>query len=51
MALLNTLVPADFRAAVTKPLQRFYLCTTLSCIGNGLPLSLFVVYLHNVRHL
>jgi MFS family permease len=51
MALLNTLVPADFRAAVTKPLQRFYLCTTLSCIGNGLTLSLFVVYLHNVRHL
>jgi MFS family permease len=50
MQLLNTLVPEDFREVVTKPLKRFYLCTVLSCIGFGLTLSLFVVYVHNVRH-
>jgi MFS family permease len=50
MPLLNTLVPADFRSVVTGPLRRFYLCITLACVGSGLTLSLFVVYLHNVRH-
>lgn len=48
---MNTLVPEDFRGAITKPLRRFYLCTTLASAGNGLTLSLFVVYLHDVRHL
>jgi MFS family permease len=50
MKLFDTLVPADFRAVLSKPLKRFYLCTTLSCVGGGLTLSLFVVYLHDVRH-
>jgi MFS family permease len=50
MPLMNSLVPEDFRAVVTGPLRRFYLCITLACVGNGLTLSLFVVYLHNVRH-
>ena len=50
MQLFDTLVPADFRAVLSKPLKRFYLCTTLSCVGYGLTLSLFVVYLHDVRH-
>jgi MFS family permease len=50
MQLLKTLMPEDFRDVVSKPLKRFYLCTTLSCVGSGLTLSLFVVYLHNVRH-
>jgi MFS family permease len=48
--LLDTLVPQDFRVVVTRPLKRFYLCTTLSCVGFGLTLSLFVIYLHDVRH-
>jgi MFS family permease len=47
--LLDTLVPADFRGNLTGPLRRFYTCTFLACIGIGLTLSLFVVYLHNVR--
>ncbi|MGD0055179.1 MAG: MFS transporter [Acidimicrobiales bacterium] len=50
MQLFSTLVPPDFRAVVTRPLRRFYLCTVLSCVGFGLTLSLFVVYLHDVRH-
>jgi MFS family permease len=50
MQLFATLVPEDFREVVSKPLKRFYLCTTLSCVGTGLTLSLFVVYLHDVRH-
>lgn len=48
---MNNLVPNDFRSAISKPLKRFYVCTTLASAGNGLTLSLFVVYLHNVRHL
>jgi MFS family permease len=32
------------------PLRRFYTCTSIASIGQGLTLSLFVVYLHNVRH-
>ncbi|MGA7834685.1 MAG: MFS transporter [Acidimicrobiales bacterium] len=46
----NTLVPTDFRTSIRGPLRRFYTCTFIGCIGNGLTLSLFVVYLHNVRH-
>ena len=49
MQLIDTLVPADFRSTINPTLRRFYLCTFFSCIGNGLTLSLFVVYLHNVR--
>jgi len=49
MKLLDTLVPNDFRAVVTWPLRRFYAGTFINCIGIGLNLSLFVVYLHNVR--
>jgi MFS family permease len=47
--LIETLVPADFRSSVTGPLRRFYIGTFVSCMGGGLTLSLFVVYLHNVR--
>lgn len=50
MKLVNTLVPIDFRSSVRGPLRRFYACVFIGCIGNGLTLSLFVVYLHNVRH-
>ncbi len=49
MKLLDTLVPVDFRTSVRGPLRRLYLCTFVGCVGNGLTLSLFVVYLHNVR--
>src|ERR1700721_3137679 len=48
--LLEALVPIDFRSSIRGPLRRFYTCTFIGCIGNGLTLSLFVVYLHNVRH-
>jgi MFS family permease len=47
--LLDTLVPSDFRSEIRGPLRRFFICTFIGCIGNGLTLSLFVVYLHNVR--
>ncbi len=50
MRFINTLVPEDFRCVVSKLLKRFYLRATLSRVGTGLTLSLFVVYLHNVRH-
>lgn len=49
MQLIDTLVPVDFRSTINATLRRFYLCTFFGCIGNGLTLSLFVVYLHNVR--
>lgn len=49
MKLVDTLVPVDFRSSIRGPLRRFYICTFIGCIGNGLTLSLFVVYLHNVR--
>ena len=47
--LIDTLVPADFRSSVTGPLRRYFTGTFVSCMGQGLTLSLFVVYLHNVR--
>ena len=49
MQLVDTLVPTDFRSTINGPLRRFYVCTFLSCIGNGLTYSMFVIYLHNVR--
>ena len=49
MKLLEALVPADFRIAINGPLRRFYSCTFITCMGMGLTLSLYVVYLHNVR--
>ncbi len=49
MKLIETLVPADFRSSITGPLRRYYTGTFVSCMGQGLTLSLFVVYLHNVR--
>jgi MFS family permease len=49
MKLVDNLVPIDFRSSIRGPLRRFFLCTFIACIGNGLTLSLFVVYLHNVR--
>jgi len=48
--LLNTLVPRDFRNAITPQLKRYFLGTVLGCIGNGLTFSMFVIYVHNVRH-
>lgn len=50
MKLANALVPTDSRSSIRGPLRRFYACTFIACIGNGLTLSLFVIYLHNVRH-
>jgi predicted MFS family arabinose efflux permease len=47
--LIETLVPADFRSKLTGPLRRYYTGTFVSCMGQGLTLSLFVIYLHNVR--
>jgi MFS family permease len=47
--LIESLVPADFRSSITRPLRRFYTATFVSCTGNGLTYSLFVIYLHNVR--
>ncbi len=49
MKLIESLVPADFRSSVTGPLRRYFTSTFVSCTGQGLTLSLFVVYLHNVR--
>jgi MFS family permease len=50
MQSFPTLVPEDFRSVLSKPLRRLYLCVTLSCVGAGLTLSLFVIYLHDERH-
>ncbi|MGB7104296.1 MAG: MFS transporter, partial [Acidimicrobiales bacterium] len=50
MKLLETLVPVEFRSSIRGPLRRFFICTFIGCFGNGLTLSLFVVYLHDVRH-
>ncbi|HVA52245.1 MAG TPA: hypothetical protein VNF05_01905 [Acidimicrobiales bacterium] len=49
MKLIDNLVPSDFRSSIRGPLRRFFLCTFIGCVGNGLTLSLFVIYLHNVR--
>ena len=47
--MLSTLLPPDFRSSINRPLRLFFTTTFLACIGRGLTLSLFVVYLHNVR--
>ena len=49
MQVVESLVPEDFRSSLTTPLRQFYICTILQCVGSGLTLSFFVVYLHNVR--
>ncbi len=49
MALLDKLVPDDFRREIRGPLRRLYLSTFVNCFGNGLAFAMFVVYLHNVR--
>jgi len=48
--LIDSLVPPDFRGTFNSTIRRFYTSTFLGSLGNGLTLSLFVVYLHNVRH-
>ncbi len=50
MKPLNALVPSEFRSSIRGPLRRFYTCIFVGSVGQGLTLSLFVVYLHNVRH-
>jgi MFS family permease len=50
MAMLSELLPPEFRSAVDGPLRRWYLTTLTTCFGFGLTLSMYVVYLHNVRH-
>ena len=49
MKFVEKLVPADFRGSINGPLRRFFATTLLACVGNGLTLSMFIVYLHNVR--
>jgi MFS family permease len=48
--IVESLVPVDFRRVIDAPLRRFYTCTLINCFAMGLTLSLYVVYLHNVRH-
>lgn len=49
MKLLRALVPSEFRSPRDAPLRRYFYCNLLFCVGGGLTLSLYVVYLHNVR--
>lgn len=49
MKLIETLVPPEFRRVMDAPLRRFYACIFVSCVGMGLTVSLYVVYLHYVR--
>ena len=48
--LLENLMPMEFRTVIRGPLRRFYASTFLSFIGNGLTFSMFIVFLHNIRH-
>jgi hypothetical protein len=41
--LVDNLVPTDFRSSIRGPLLRFFLCTFIGCIGNGLTLALLVI--------
>jgi hypothetical protein len=41
--LVDNLVPTDFRSSIRGPLRRFFLCTFIGCIGNGLTLALLVI--------
>ncbi len=49
MHLLESLVPADFRRSLDARLRRFFVAVFINCVGTGLTLSLYVVYLHNVH--
>ncbi|MBW4077714.1 MAG: MFS transporter, partial [Acidobacteria bacterium] len=46
---MQSLLPAEFRNAINGPLRRYFITTFLARFGLGLTLSLYVVYLHNVR--
>lgn len=48
---MTTLVPPEFRALLKGPLCWFYVSTFLCCLGIGLSLVLYVLYLHDIRHL
>ncbi len=49
MSLVDAVIPRQYRETVRGPVRRLYLATFISCVGLGLTLSLFVVYLHDVR--
>lgn len=49
MSWLDSLLPRDFRQSLDSPVRRFMVVTFLARMGTGLTLSLYVVYLHNVR--
>lgn len=49
MSLLNTLLPTEFRTAMSPALRRFFVSVFIACAAMGLTLSLFMIYLHNVR--
>ncbi|MFI5034769.1 MAG: MFS transporter [Acidimicrobiales bacterium] len=49
MRVLDELVPTNFRRSMNGPLRLFFAATFFACLGRGLTLSLWVVYLHNVR--
>ena len=49
MKYFDTLVPREFRGPTFQALRRFYATTLLATFGNGLTLSMFIIYLHNVR--
>lgn len=46
---MQSLLPAEFRKAIDAPLRRYFMTTFLARFGLGLTLSMYVVYLHNVR--
>ncbi len=49
MKHFDTLMPSEFRGPAYQPLRRFFATTLLATFGNGLTLSMFIIYLHNVR--
>ena len=48
---MRSLLPEEFRGLLEGPLRRFYLVTFLGAVGTGLILSLFFIYVKDVRHL
>ena len=50
MSLIASVLPPDFREALTPPLKRLYVGFGFATTGMGLTLSFYVVYLHNIRH-
>ncbi|MHB1088278.1 MAG: MFS transporter [Acidimicrobiales bacterium] len=46
---MQSLLPAEFRNVINAPLRRYFMTTFLARFGLGLTLSMYVVYLHNVR--